>query len=192
MLEHTLLLPNLLSVIPNFGPTTKRPSTTTRSPITPTVTLSHGIRKNIFLDKISDQQLSRYTNNIFLYPENVRTTPTPTPKPNIFLFPNTISIPQPTPQPTPRPTPKLTPKPTPKPTPMPPVTKLTPQYECGRRMGSLNLLISQGQRTSPGEWPWLVALFVVKNGYEFQCGGTLLTNKHVLTGMLIKNIILYY
>jgi len=63
--------------------------------------------------------------------------------------------------------------------------------ECGINIhteshNTLNLLISNGQKTFPGQWPWLVALFVKKNKYEFQCAGTILTNRHVLTGMLIK------
>jgi len=57
---------------------------------------------------------------------------------------------------------------------------------------TIDLLISNGQKTYPGQWPWLVALFIVRNVYEFQCAGTLLTNRHVLTGRLIeeKNSIL--
>jgi len=68
--------------------------------------------------------------------------------------------------------------------------------ECGinshTESHTLNLLISNGQKTFPGQWPWLVALFVVRNIFEFQCAGSILTNKHVLTGMLIdeKNLIL--
>ncbi|KAL0106781.1 hypothetical protein PUN28_015379 [Cardiocondyla obscurior] len=55
--------------------------------------------------------------------------------------------------------------------------------ECGisGHTGRINLLIANGQKTLPGQWPWLVALFVVKNEYEFQCGGSILTARHVLT-----------
>ncbi|XP_050459471.1 serine protease gd-like isoform X2 [Cataglyphis hispanica] len=55
--------------------------------------------------------------------------------------------------------------------------------ECGisTHTNNINLLISKGMKTSPGQWPWLVALFIVKLKFEFQCAGSILTNKHVIT-----------
>lgn len=38
------------------------------------------------------------------------------------------------------------------------------------------------QETVPGPWPWLVAIFVVRIKFEFQCAGSILTNKHIITG----------
>ncbi|KAG5330456.1 GD protease, partial [Acromyrmex heyeri] len=57
--------------------------------------------------------------------------------------------------------------------------------ECGissRIESTINVLIFNGQKTSPDQWPWLVALFIARNDeYKFQCGGTILSNRHVLT-----------
>ncbi|XP_029163174.1 serine protease gd-like isoform X2 [Nylanderia fulva] len=55
--------------------------------------------------------------------------------------------------------------------------------ECGisTNTSNVNLLIAKGMKTTPGQWPWLVALFVVKISYEFQCAGSILTNKHIIT-----------
>ncbi|XP_076766913.1 serine protease gd-like [Xylocopa sonorina] len=32
-----------------------------------------------------------------------------------------------------------------------------------------------------GQWPWVVAIFIVELSYTFQCSGTLVTNRHVIT-----------
>ncbi|XP_011057378.1 PREDICTED: transmembrane protease serine 11D-like isoform X1 [Acromyrmex echinatior] len=57
--------------------------------------------------------------------------------------------------------------------------------ECGissRIESTINVLIFNGQKTSTDQWPWLVALFIARNDeYNFQCGGTILSNRHVLT-----------
>ncbi|XP_043684570.1 serine protease gd-like [Vespula pensylvanica] len=56
--------------------------------------------------------------------------------------------------------------------------------ECGRvniQNSNINPLIAKGMKTSPGQWPWLVAIFVVKIQFEFHCTGTLVTNKHIVT-----------
>ncbi|KAK2580271.1 hypothetical protein KPH14_012519 [Odynerus spinipes] len=57
--------------------------------------------------------------------------------------------------------------------------------DCGRSSnnnnGTINLLIARGMKTSPGQWPWLVAIFIVKIEFEFQCAGSLVTNKHIIT-----------
>ncbi|XP_012282756.1 serine protease gd [Orussus abietinus] len=53
---------------------------------------------------------------------------------------------------------------------------------CGRpRSDNVNLLIAKGERTRPGQWPWLVGIFFVKLKFEFQCAGSLISNRHVLT-----------
>ncbi|XP_020298985.1 serine protease gd-like isoform X3 [Pseudomyrmex gracilis] len=55
--------------------------------------------------------------------------------------------------------------------------------ECGisTTTNIINPLISKGETTLPGQWPWLVAIFVVRLGFDFQCAGSILTNKHVVT-----------
>lgn len=50
------------------------------------------------------------------------------------------------------------------------------------------LLTNNGESTLPGQWPWLAAIFILRLDYEFKCAGTILTNKHILTGMLIEKI----
>ncbi|XP_011866161.1 PREDICTED: serine protease gd-like isoform X2 [Vollenhovia emeryi] len=52
---------------------------------------------------------------------------------------------------------------------------------------STNSLIPNGETTLPGQWPWVVALYHLKKekSYSssfFYCGGSLLTNRHVITG----------
>ncbi|EFN78256.1 hypothetical protein EAI_01589 [Harpegnathos saltator] len=93
---------------------------------------------------------------------------------NIFLNPNNPQ-PQPQPQPQPRPLPQ---------------SNQINNDNCGRsiNINEINPLISKGIKTSPGQWPWLVALFLVKIEFEFQCAGSLITNRHVITGTL-QNII---
>lgn len=57
--------------------------------------------------------------------------------------------------------------------------------ECGvstHPNNMVNLLIAKGMKTMPGQWPWLVAIFIVRLQYEFQCAGSILTNKHIITG----------
>ncbi|XP_011863018.1 PREDICTED: serine protease gd-like isoform X2 [Vollenhovia emeryi] len=49
-----------------------------------------------------------------------------------------------------------------------------------------NRLIPDGETSLPGQWPWVVAVYLnTKEGflrtYKFQCGGSLLSNRHVLT-----------
>ncbi|XP_014473476.1 PREDICTED: serine protease gd-like isoform X2 [Dinoponera quadriceps] len=55
--------------------------------------------------------------------------------------------------------------------------------DCGRSVNTneINPLISKGMSISPGQWPWLVALFLVKIDFEFQCAGSLVTKRHVIT-----------
>ncbi|EFN68362.1 Serine protease gd [Camponotus floridanus] len=67
----------------------------------------------------------------------------------------------------------------------PPPVQQSYIYECGISnqpiTNNINPLISKGMKTSPGQWPWLVALFLVKIKFEFQCAGSILTQKHVIT-----------
>jgi len=69
----------------------------------------------------------------------------------------------------------------------PPPVQQSYIYECGISnqpiTNNINPLISMGMKTSPGQWPWLVALFLVRTTFEFQCAGSILTQKHVITGM---------
>jgi len=63
---------------------------------------------------------------------------------------------------------------------------LSQHSDCGRTAqdSDINPLISKGWKISRGQWPWLAAIFLVKIEFEFQCAGTILTNKHVITGAL--------
>ncbi|XP_011859650.1 PREDICTED: serine protease gd-like [Vollenhovia emeryi] len=61
--------------------------------------------------------------------------------------------------------------------------------ECGVTSyytDNTNRLIPNGETSSPGQWPWIVAVYHIRNQmyktvYEFRCGGSILTNKHILT-----------
>jgi hypothetical protein len=51
-------------------------------------------------------------------------------------------------------------------------------------------LVVNGSAVSRGAWPWLTAIFVTtEKGLEFMCGGTLISENHVITGnfCLINN-----
>lgn len=58
-------------------------------------------------------------------------------------------------------------------------------YEvCGIECGKVNLalpLVSGGNETARSEWPFIAALYDLRST-EYICGGTLISNKHVLTG----------
>lgn len=49
-----------------------------------------------------------------------------------------------------------------------------------------------GEDTIEGEFPWIVAIshFKPQNRIEYVCGGSLISNKHILTGKLVKYKIL--
>jgi len=67
--------------------------------------------------------------------------------------------------------------------------------ECGTTSyytDDTNRLIANGEEILPGQWPWMVALFTARDVYEYKCGGTHLTNRHVLTGKKSKKRIRYY
>ncbi|XP_066592848.1 serine protease gd-like [Prorops nasuta] len=54
--------------------------------------------------------------------------------------------------------------------------------ECGKSyVTGVNPLIAKGDKTHPGQWPWLAAMFIVKINFEFQCAGNLLTKSHLIT-----------
>jgi Trypsin len=43
--------------------------------------------------------------------------------------------------------------------------------------------VFNGSPVNRGAWPWLTAIFVTTNtGLEFQCGGTLISQNHIITG----------
>ncbi|XP_026463464.1 serine protease gd-like, partial [Ctenocephalides felis] len=56
---------------------------------------------------------------------------------------------------------------------------------CGQTaVRPLNLVVG-GEATARGDWPWLVALYVVSdNGPTFKCGSTLISRKLVVTDAL--------
>jgi len=70
--------------------------------------------------------------------------------------------------------------------------------ECGTTSyytDDTNRLISSGEETLPGQWPWVVAVTILMQNEsmkKFICGGNLLTSKHVITSKkdLKKNSIL--
>ncbi|XP_012143735.1 serine protease gd isoform X2 [Megachile rotundata] len=68
-------------------------------------------------------------------------------------------------------------------TPRPPPNKDSNNLECGRpnNTNKINPLVAGGIKTSPGQWPWLAAIFIVKYDFEFQCAGSLVSNKHIIT-----------
>lgn len=135
-----------------------------------------------------------------LYPSNIPLSQRPNESPMNFrpdfLWPPTTR-PAVNPIPTTRPT--STQRPKKKPTASRPTTTVglsegignnvflnpTQRNDCGRTAQSSNInpLISKGERISPGQWPWLVAIFLVKIEFEFQCAGSILTNRHVTTGV---------
>ncbi|XP_011867332.1 PREDICTED: chymotrypsin-C-like [Vollenhovia emeryi] len=59
-----------------------------------------------------------------------------------------------------------------------------PQYnntdQCGLK-GYVDQLVKGGETTNPAQWPWLVALFVLRPNLRYQCAGSVLTTKHVIT-----------
>lgn len=56
---------------------------------------------------------------------------------------------------------------------------------CGTECGRVDLLdprISDGIQTHRGEWPFLAALYYIEK-LKFFCAGTIISMKHVLTGI---------
>ncbi|XP_012521487.1 serine protease gd isoform X2 [Monomorium pharaonis] len=63
-------------------------------------------------------------------------------------------------------------------------TPFVSNNECGITSyytDDINNLISNGEKALPGQWPWMVAIFVVRTSYEFLCGGSILTTRHIIT-----------
>ncbi len=58
---------------------------------------------------------------------------------------------------------------------------------CGR-VNISRPVIRDGNPSLRGEWPFIAALYKV-NGSKFFCGGTIITNKHVLTGKSILSLV---
>lgn len=54
-------------------------------------------------------------------------------------------------------------------------------YNCGQVILTRPLIVN-GTKTLRGEWPFLVALYNAEN-LEIFCGGTLISQRHVLTGI---------
>jgi len=50
--------------------------------------------------------------------------------------------------------------------------------ECGKKS---NIKLSGGETTKIGEFPWLVLLKYETSGRQFLCGGSLITDRFVLT-----------
>ncbi|XP_050096168.1 melanization protease 1-like isoform X2 [Anopheles aquasalis] len=57
--------------------------------------------------------------------------------------------------------------------------RLLPTANCG---WNINNRISNGNKTSPFEYPWMVLLRYLRNGEMVdRCGGSLINNRYVLT-----------
>jgi hypothetical protein len=63
------------------------------------------------------------------------------------------------------------------------------EEECGKRTLDLNSIqISGGKEATPGDWPWMAFLGYArrgKSGTSFQCGGSLINLKRVLTMLTV-------
>ncbi|KAL2720535.1 serine protease gd-like isoform X3 [Vespula squamosa] len=121
-------------------------------------------------------------NQIWSSPFIQETPPRPSPPP--------LPLPSPSPRPSPRPLPPLLPIPSKGLSENKPLNNN--DDDCGRvniQSNNINPLIAKGVKTSPGQWPWLVAIFVVKIQFEFHCTGTLVTNKHIVTGITLNTTI---
>lgn len=57
--------------------------------------------------------------------------------------------------------------------------------DCGTITAKLESRMSGGEKTDRGQWPFLAALFTVKEEEnDFYCGGSLISPRHVLTGIV--------
>lgn len=53
---------------------------------------------------------------------------------------------------------------------------------CGRRLVNHNALITYGQKSKEGDWPWHAAIFhYQKSDIAYRCGGTVLNSNSILT-----------
>lgn len=55
---------------------------------------------------------------------------------------------------------------------------------CGKRLSAVGTVFG-GKEVQKSDWPWLVA-FINRQTDIFFCAGNLISNKHVLSGELIK------
>lgn len=54
--------------------------------------------------------------------------------------------------------------------------------ECGEVKIDWGNRVANGKKAVKGEWPFLAALYKLESS-EYFCGSTVITNKHVLTGL---------
>ncbi|XP_076281943.1 CLIP domain-containing serine protease HP8 [Lasioglossum baleicum] len=101
------------------------------------------------------------------------------PDPFIPTQPSSVPIFRPTP--TVRPTPAV--RPTLSPHPASHVLDFETQQQCGiSNSSTINYLIAGGEKTMPGQYPWLAAIYLVLvPRYKFHCAGSLVTGSHVIT-----------
>ncbi|XP_057326530.1 serine protease gd-like [Microplitis mediator] len=52
---------------------------------------------------------------------------------------------------------------------------------CGRPVNNDKFIFTNNRRLRPGQWPWLAAIFITREIFEFQCTGTLISDRHILT-----------
>ncbi|KAH0552725.1 hypothetical protein KQX54_014492 [Cotesia glomerata] len=52
---------------------------------------------------------------------------------------------------------------------------------CGYINSDDNFKFEDNVRLTPGQWPWLAAIYITNSTFEFHCSGTLISNRHVLT-----------
>lgn len=60
--------------------------------------------------------------------------------------------------------------------------------ECGTSTRVIQLVSRSGD-TKPGDYPWMAAIYDQENaavGIEFICGGSVISNKHILTGNVLN------
>lgn len=61
-------------------------------------------------------------------------------------------------------------------------TTTSDDYTCGKVANQPSPLISYGQGTKPGQWPWHAALYHSKGiQLVYTCGGTLVSDRHIIT-----------
>lgn len=63
------------------------------------------------------------------------------------------------------------------------------ERNCGSsKVTNLSILYlnENSDKTYPGQWPWLTAIFVrSKTTFEFKCTGSLITPKHIISGIFL-------
>lgn len=57
---------------------------------------------------------------------------------------------------------------------------------CGKPRNDVGLIVN-GIEVMHGQFPWIVALNQTKIGLSYFCGGTLVSLKHVITGMEVDS-----